>query len=221
MTDTFIIELGQELPTKEDLLTILETYKQVTIHYSVLPNDYVFNLTYSLPDKAVYDRKWDKIVFVSPSIDNDKILQKKLELYECAKAFRQDANYLMGLMADKFSIDLETLDGLHELKHKKSEKQRGKLNGDWNYYLHGAECQFENIKTKQVVEVIVVTKPEFGYLDCYFFYNYMATTEKFKNLALFFSNNYLNICKAIDLLALEGILTRVDNLFIQRNLIAL
>ena len=107
------------------------------------------------------------------------------------------------------------------MKHKKSEKQRGKLNGDWNYYLHGAECQFENIKTKQVVEVIVVTKPEFGYLDCYFFYNYMATTEKFKNLALFFSNNYLNICKAIDLLALEGILTRVDNLFIQRNLIAL
>ena len=221
MTDTFIIELGQELPTKEDLLTILETYKQVTIQYSVLPNDYVFNLTYSLPDKAVYDRKWDKTVFISPSIDNDKILQKKLGLYECAKAFRQDANYLMGLMADTFGIDLETLDGLHELKHKKSEKQRGKLNEHWNYYLHGAECQFENIKTKQIVEVIIVTKPEFGYLDCYFFYNYMETTEQFKNLASFFSNNYLNICKAIDLLALEGILTRVDDLFIQRNVIAL
>ena len=221
MTDNFIIELGQELPTKEDLLIILETYKQVTIYYSVLPNNYVFNLTYFLPDKAVYDRKWDKTVFVSPSIDNDKILQKKLELYECAKAFRQDANYLMGLMADTFSIDLETLDGLHELKYKKSEKQRGKLNEHWNFYLHGAECQFENIKTKQVVEVIVVTKPEFGYLDCYFFYNYMATTEQFKKLASFFSNNYLNICKAIDLLALEGILTRVDELFIQRNVIAL
>lgn len=196
MTETFIIEPGQKLPTKEDLIKIFETYKQVTIHYVVLPNDYVFNLTYLLPDKAVYDRKWDKSIFISSSIHNDQILQKKLELFECARAFRQDANHLMRLMADTFGIDLETLDGLQELKHKKSVKQRGKLNDDWNYYLHGAECQFEDVKTNQVVEVIVVTKPEFGYLDCYFFYNYMATTERFKDLAAFFNNDYLNICKA-------------------------
>ncbi|HUM50668.1 MAG TPA: hypothetical protein PK431_02595 [Chitinophagales bacterium] len=221
MTDTFTIDFGQKLPTKGDLLNIFETYKQVTIHYETLPNDYVFNLSYSFPDKAVYDRKWDKTIFISPSIHNDKILQKKLELYECAKAFRQDANFLMGLMADTFEINLQTLDGLHELKHKKSEKQRGKLNEYWNYYLHGAECQFENVKTKQVVEVIVVTKPEFGYLDCYFFYNYMSTTERFKELAAFFDNDYLNICKAIDFLVLERILTRVNDLFIQRNIIAL
>jgi hypothetical protein len=221
MTDTFIIEQGQKLPTKEDLLKIFETYKKATIHYAVLPNDYVFNLTYSLPDKAVYDRKWDKSIFISPSIHNDQILLKKLELFESARAFRQDANYLMKLMADTFGINLETLDGLQELKHKRSAKQRGKLNDDWNYYLHGAECQFVNVKTNQVVEVIIVTKPEFGYLDCYFFYNYMATTERFKNLSSYFNNDYQNICKAIDLLALEGILTRVDDLFINRNIIAL
>jgi hypothetical protein len=220
MTDTFIIELGQELPSKENVLAILETYKRVEIHYKDLPNDYVFQLTYFFPDKAVYDRKWDKTIFISPTIHNDQILLKKLDLYECAKTFRQDANFLMGLMADTFGIDLQTLDGLQELKHKKSVKQRGQLNEDWNYYLHGAECQFENVKTGQVVEVIVVTKPEFGYLDCYFFYNYMSTTERFKNLAVFFNNDYQNICKAIDLLALEGIFTRVDDLFIQRNVIA-
>lgn len=221
MTNTFTIELGQELPSKEDLLKILETNKQVTIHYTVLPNDYVSNLTYFLPDKSVFDRKWDKTIFISPSIHNDQILQKKLELYECAKAFRQDANFLMGLMADTFGINLQTLEGLQELKHKKSKKQQGKLNEYWNYYLHGAECQFENVKTKQVVEVIVVTKPEFGYLDGYFFYNYMATTERFKSLAAFFNNDYSNICKAIDFLVLERILTRVDDLFIERNIIAL
>lgn len=220
MTDTFIIELGQELPSRENVLGILKTYKQLEVHYSELPNDYVFNLTYSLPDKAVHDRKWDKTIFILPSIHNDQILQKKVELYECAKSFRQDANFLMGLIASTFGVDLQTLDGLQELKHKKSKNQRGKLNEEWNYYLHGAECQFENVKTKQVVEVIVVTKPEFGYLDCYFFYNYMFTTERFKDLALFFKNDYLNICKAIDLLVLEGVLTRVGDLFIQRNVIA-
>lgn len=124
-------------------------------------------------------------------------------------------------MADKFGIDLETLDGLHELKCKRSVKQRGKLNEQWNYFLHGAECQFEDVETKQVVEIIVINKPEFGYLDCYFFYNYMSTTERFKKLAAFFNNNYLNICKAIELLVLEGVLTLVDNLFTFRNIIAL
>ncbi|GAB2842815.1 DUF6896 domain-containing protein [Ferruginibacter profundus] len=221
MTDNFIIQQGQKLPNREELLNIFQTYKQVTIHYADLPNDYIFNLTYSLPDKVIYDRKWDTTIFISSSIHNDQILQKRFELFECAKAFRQDGNNLMSLMANKFGIDLETLDGLQELKHKKSVKQRGKLNDDWNYYLHGAECQFENVKSNQVVEVIVVTKPEFGYLDCYFFYNYMATTERFKNLAAFFNNDYHNICKAIDLLVFEGILTRVNDLLIQRNVIAL
>ena len=112
------------------------------------------------------------------------------------------------------------MDGLLELKHGKIDNGRGKLNGDWNYYFHGAECQFENTKTGQIVESIVVTKPEFGYLDCYFFYNYLATTDRFKNLASFFNHDYTNICKAIDLLALEGLLTRVDDLFIKKNVIA-
>lgn len=221
MTYNFIIQPGQHLPNKDEILNILETHKQVTIQHEDLPHNYIFNLTYSLPDKVVHDRKWDNTIYISSSIHNDKILQKKAELYECAKAFRQDANYLMRLMADTFGIDLVTLDGLQELKHKKSEKQRGKLNKDWNYYLHGAECRFEHTKSKQVVEVIVITKPEFGYLDCYFFYNYMATTERFKNLAAYFNNDYHNICKAIDLLVFEGILTRVDELYNQRSVIAL
>lgn len=152
---------------------------------------------------------------------NEKILQKKLELFECAKSFREDANRLMNLMANTFSIDLQTLDGLHELKYKKSHKQRGQLNEEWSYHLHGAECRFESKEAGQVVEIIVIAKPEFGYLDCYFFYNYMATTERFKPLAAYFDNNHLHICKAIDLLVLEGVLTRVPDLFIQRNVIAL
>ena len=220
MTDTLIIEYGQDLPTKENISVLLKTYERLEIHYECLPDGYVLNLTYHLPEKSVYDRKWDKKIFISPSIHNDQILNKKLELLECAKAFRRDANFLMDLFAKTFGIDLETLDGLQELKHAKSEEGRGKLNEDWNYYFHGAECQFENAKTGQVVEAIVVTKPEFGYLDCYFFYNYMSTTDRFKNLASFFENDYRNICKAIDLLVLEGILTRVEDLFIQRNVIA-
>ena len=99
MTEILIIESGRKLPTQEDIFAILKTHERLEIHYEYLPSRYVFDLTYYLPDKSVYDRKWDKKIFISPSIHNDQILNKKFELLECAKAFRHDANLLMGQMA--------------------------------------------------------------------------------------------------------------------------
>jgi hypothetical protein len=73
MVDTFLIASGTELPSEENVLAILETYKRVEIQYEDLPNKYVYNLTYSLANKAVYDSKWNKTIFISPCIHNDKI----------------------------------------------------------------------------------------------------------------------------------------------------
>src|SRR5258708_6796663 len=64
-----------------------------------------------------------KTISISPGISNGEILKLKDEIYECARSFRQDAILLMQLMSDKFSIDLEKLDGLYELKFKKRNKQ--------------------------------------------------------------------------------------------------
>lgn len=221
MPDVFAIKAGRHLPTIEDLQRLLQSHQVVTFNYRVLPEGYISDLVYSLPFHSVYNRGWDKTVIISPSVANEKILHKKLELFECARSFREDANHLMRLMAKTFDIDLQTLDGLHDLKYHKSHKQRGLLNEEWSYFLHGAECRFESKATGQVVEIIVVTRPEFGYLDCHFFYNFMATTERFEDLAAYFDNNYIHVCKAIDLLAHEGVLTRVSGLSIERNVIAL
>jgi hypothetical protein len=101
------------------------------------------------------------MVYPHPSVASEKIRQKKAELLKCAAAFRADAHQLMQHMATTIGIDLRTLDGLHELKYKKSQKQRGALNTEWNYLLHGAECQFTNSATGKIVEIIIITKPEF------------------------------------------------------------
>lgn len=154
MKDAFTIEICGTLPTVEDLRQILQSNKVVTLKYLSLPDGYMLKLVYSLLCYCVYNKEWDKTIIISPSMDNEKILQKKVELCECAKSFREDANYLMNLMANTFGIDLQTLDGLYELKYKKSQKQRGKLNEEWSYHLHGAECRFESKETGQVVEVI-------------------------------------------------------------------
>ena len=221
MTQPTIINQTDTLPNPGEIMQLLSISDSVEIRYNEVSDQYVRELTYNLPNLTVFNRVWDKTIFIFPSISNDKILEKKIEFYECAKAFRRDALKLMELMSVTFQIDLNTFEGLHELKFKKSKLQRGNLTPDWTYYLHGAECQFENVITGQIVEIIIITKPEFGYLDCYFFYNYMATTPEFKKLAEWFNNDYQHVCKGIELLALEGILTRVDNQFTHRNVIAL
>lgn len=216
-----IIDTGKLLPTVAALQVLLERHTSIEFTYSTISDEYLSTLTYAFPNHHVSLRVWDRNLAIYPSVASEKIQQKKAELLQCAVAFRTDAHNLMQQMATTFGIDLQTLDGLHELKYKKSQKQRGALNAEWNYHLHGAECRFTNSATGQIVEIIIITKPEFGYLDSYFFYQYMATTQLFKPLAGYFGNDHLQIAKAIDLLALEGVLTRVKELFIYRNVIAL
>jgi hypothetical protein len=216
-----VIDIGGLLPSLADLQILLQRHTSIQFTYSTISDEYLSTLTYGFPDHYVSHRAWDRNLSIYPSVASEKILQKKAELFQCATAFREAAHQLMQQMATTFSIDLQTLDGLHELKYKKSQKQRGVLDAEWNYHLHGAECRFENSATGQIVEIIIITKPEFGYLDSYFFYQYMATTPQFKPLAAYFDNDHLQIAKAIDLLAWEGVLTREKQLSINRNVIAL
>ncbi len=220
MTNPLTIEFGNRLPPHESLLKLLGENESLILTYTFIEPGYVDRLEDCLTEHAILHFDWSNSIHIFRSIPTMKVIENKSEIYQCAKTFRQDAFSLMQLMAETFNIDLETLDGLHELKLKKSSKQRGHLNENWNYYLHGAECRFENIKTGQVAEIIVITKPEFGCLDGYFFYNYMATTERFKGLASWFENDYKKVAKAINILAKEGTLLRRYDLNINRNVIA-
>lgn len=125
----------------------------------------------------------------------------------------------MQLMSETFHISLETMDGLGDMKYRKSNKQRGKLNEEWNYFFHGSGCRFENAMTGQIVEITITTYPEFGTLNGYFFYQYMATTDSFKTLAMQLGNDYHNVFSAIDLFVEEGDLATFDH-FGQRMVVA-
>ncbi len=149
-----------------------------------------------------------------------EIIQNQIEIVECAKSFRQDANYLMNELAKDFNFSLNATEKFPREIYNHKYNSKGFFREEWTYYFHGAECRFDNLRTKQVVELIYITKPEFGFLDGYFFYNYMTTTSKFKNLANWFGD-YGNVWTAIELLANKGILTRNLLVNIQRNIIAL
>lgn len=196
---------GDKLMSPGELLALLKTKTSFSFHYFHLPTDYFASLTYSLPDHYVRIQERECTIHISPSISTEKILPHKAAVLECARSFRREANGLMQLMAETFGVDLQTLDGLHELRFAEGYRLHlRQLNEVWQFHLHGAECRFENIETGQVLEVIIITFPEFGYLNSYFFELYMSTTERFKPLAAFFNESKAPIEKALELLILDG-----------------
>ena len=111
MITPLIIQQSTNLPSAKQLLKLLETNEKIEIKYQKINASYISGLTFNLPDHSVFNREWDKTIFITRSINNDRILEKKAEFYECARAFRHDALNLMQQMSLKFGIDLNTLDG--------------------------------------------------------------------------------------------------------------
>lgn len=149
-----------------------------------------------------------------------EIIQNKVRFYLCAKAFRDDANSLMLQLADKFGFDINECGAWPTAVSKTKYSEKGILNLEWTFYLHGSHCRFDNVITGQAVEVLFTEKPEFGYIDGFFFYNYIRTTVHFQDLAAIFTDE-LNVYKAIDVLVEEGTLTQRINDRSIRNVIAL
>jgi hypothetical protein len=150
----------------------------------------------------------------------EDIIDKKEIILECVKAFREDANNLMTQLSKDYNFSLEPEESFSREVYAHKYNNKGVFRNEWTYYFHGSECKFDNIITGQIVEIIIIAKPEFGFLDGYFFYNYMATTERFKKLANWFEN-HTNVWDAIRILADENILTTIPSVEMKRNIIAL
>jgi hypothetical protein len=148
------------------------------------------------------------------------IIENELRILECAKAFRRDANALMEELSKDFNFSLDSTAIFPSEVYCHKYNNKGIFRNEWTYYFHGSECRFDNLKTGQVVEFIIVAKPEFGFLDGYFFYNYMATTHGFKDIADWFVNSS-NVWTAIEVLADKGSLKRMPVVKMQRNVIAI
>ena len=110
-------------------------------------------------------------------------------------------------LSQKFDFNLNDCGAWPISVYKTNYLNKGLLNAEWTFYLHGSHCRFDNLKTGQAIEVKYTEKPEFGCLDGFFFYYYMQTTDRFKDLAGWFIN-YANVYHALDILTEEGTLTK-------------
>ena len=184
-------------------------------------DEYRKSLQTALPNYLVCNVRWIPEIWIYPSIETNEILNRKEKIYQAAKSFRNDGIKLMKILGKEYQIDPFTGRELFDLKRKSiNNKQRGKVNEQWNFWFHGAECQFKNQITGQIVELIITNGSEFGALDSYFFLQYLKTTPEFKELANFFSEDASAVTKALNLLEDLGKLQRIDHTT-QRGIIAI
>lgn len=206
-------EIRKLLKSNNDKLTLVfESGKTDDKYRKSLQNE--------LPKYHVFNVRWMPEIWIYPSIETNEILAKKEEIYQAAISFRKDGIRIMKILGKEYQINPFEGRELFDLKRKsRDNKQRGKVNEEWNFWFHGAECQFENQITGQIVELVITNGSEFGALDSYFFLKYLKTTPEFKELANFFSDDSKAVTKTLNLLEDLGKLQRIDNTS-QRGIIA-
>lgn len=186
-----------------------------------IDDDYRKYLQEQLPNYHVFNLRWMPQIWISPSIETTEILERIEEVYEAAVSFREDAIRLMKMLGKKYGKNVFEVGELSEIRRESWKTERtGNINEEWSFWFHGAECQFENHKTGQIVETVIANGTEYGALDSFFFRRYMLTTAKLKDLGAFFNEDSTSsLTKALNLLEERERLIRI-NKGSQRGIIA-
>ena len=133
-------------------------------------------------------------------IQENEIINNLSFFQKCESEHRILAESLINELACFLEVEIDPKLPLNTFKPFYGTKQSGKMN-DWSYFLHGFHCCFENINTKQTIEVSLVHKNNFGELDPIFFLNYILTSPQYQPLPLEILRTYetgksvLNILK--------------------------
>lgn len=124
---------------------------------------------------------------------SDKEIVDHQDFFEkCAKDYRDLATRLINKLANQLGIEIDPespMDSFNFLKRSEHRPQKDKVD-NWRYYIHGAHCCFDNIKTGQVIEVSLVNGLEFGALDPYFFTGFIKSTPDYQPLPVAIFEDY-------------------------------
>lgn len=189
------IEIGKirEFLNKNEPLMFVVTEEKLT-------RDYVLALQKELPNYVITVFEWLNKLNIVPSISTNIVLENILEFHKCIELFDITAHSLMKLMAETFDINLNNSNEVYELKTKRSEKQRGKINSEWNYHFHGKGCSFTNTNTEQFLDIQINNGIEFGELDTNYLMKFIQTTESLKIASQILDNKTENMRKVIETL---------------------
>lgn len=179
------------------------------IEPQLLPNgkqgqhEIIESLALALPHCHIFDagaRLGLEHITVLQVISEREIIAHEDEIVLAAQSFRQLANKLMQRQSDKLNVAFGEIN-----HHFRFISQRGKLNWNWTYCLHGFQCLFKS-KFGQVVDVHLRYAPEYGVLDAWFFFNFINSTRQFRHLSQLFLSPYHDMTRTLNVLHRRGLL---------------
>lgn len=142
----------------------------------------------------------------------DKEVEDNQDFFEqCAKDYRQLGEELIYKLVAKLGLNLNKdfpMQTFNELKRDK--RSFGKIE-NWNYFVHGFHCGFQNFITKQQIEVPLVFGEEFGDLDPYFFSKFIKSTQKYKPLPVAIFEDYADGVRINEKMILLGKFARISS----------
>ncbi|WP_027394232.1 DUF6896 domain-containing protein [Aquimarina latercula] len=213
MNKNLIIKSNNELPEISELYELLSEYTNLTVKLESekFENDYVIGLQNEMHNFCVSEIKHKNTLIIGKSISTQIVMENITEFYYCIQCFDNTAHQLMNMMSKKFKIDLNNSSEIYELKMKKSNRQRGQINNEWNYHFHGIGCSFKNEKTGQFLDVQINNNLEFGIIDNYYLLQFINTTESLSKMKTILNNESANMWKMIQILKNQEYLIEYSN----------
>lgn len=98
-------------------------------------------------------------------------------LIEAIIVFDAKANELIELLAAKYNLELTDDNPFNKLLSHTNNLWKGEIEEGWTYRFHGGSCEFHNVITGQILDVHINKNKQFGALDNYFLYRFIATTN--------------------------------------------
>jgi hypothetical protein len=206
-----IITAAEPLPDLAAVRQRLRVHGRLGIAHPTADEAYQAQLFDALDEYYVYRLPARPELWIQPGASTRAILAVEAPLLAAAGQFRQEATALVHRLAAHLGLATPTLADFAAVKLQQVRTGRRKqpLDAAWTYHLHGHECRFENTVTGQLLEVIIVTAPEFGFLDPYFLLEYLRTTPAYQALPQVL-RNVEDAAKALDVLARRGRLLTVE-----------
>ena len=140
------------------------------------------NLKKALPNFLVGIHTVEPEINIVKLITDQEIEENQAFFEACAKDYRQLAETLVFTLANKLGLKLNEDFPMETFnKLKRGRRQAGEME-NWEYFVHGYHCKFNNKKTGQVIEAPLIFGLEFGDLDPYFFTRFIKSTPKYHPL---------------------------------------
>ncbi|MBB6461870.1 DUF6896 domain-containing protein [Flammeovirga kamogawensis] len=213
MDNKISIDFQNKKASFQELERIIEESidSQIAITNVIVDENILKQLESKFQAKLIYYIAWSKILILENSITTQYVISNLDGFLQCFIEFDRKAHEMMNLMASIFEIDLNDFAQINDLKRNKSKNQRGQINSSWNYFFHGAECAFENMKTGQYLDVKIIYGREYGVIGNFFLYRFIETSESLKTQFQLLKGKSQNLRKVINVFKEEGYLINRRN----------